>query len=739
LAAAIAVGVFLVVFTNGLEGRIAELPKLVAELRKEPTQILSADDPPVVLYTMATEHREPVSWPEIPKVVKDATICAEDTRFMNHSGVDGRAILRALWANLRAGSVKQGGSTITQQVAKRLLTSGERTWRRKLEDACLAVLIERKYTKEQILTIYLNQIFYGAGAYGIKAAAQEYFGKPLDKLTIAEAALLARCPRRPNDENPFVDPKAAQENRDDVLRIMREEGYITEDQFRQAVAEPIKLRPKPVQNSGFRYAPYFVTYVLEQMRREFPDEDFARGGYKIYTTLRVDAQASAERALRETIKRYRSRKVTEGALMVMDLQGRIIAMVGGLDFKRSQYNVITQGRRQPGSAFKPFVYSAALEMGTISPDSYVSNEPFVWKDPSTGRVWKPKGGGHGGSVSVMTAISRSINVPAVWVCSEVTPQAVVRFANDQFGFKSKLYPVLPIALGSSSVKPIEMAEAYSVFANQGSRATPFGIKRVVDNQGAVVREYSPVVATNILSASTSEAMDSFLRAVVTRGTGTAASDIANARGKTGTTNDFKDAWFCGYTDELVCVTWVSNATYDPKRTPPYRYGSMDGVFGGEVCARMFSAAMKPIQKLIGETDNGRKFRSFAGGSNDGKVAVLICEDSGERAIPGKCPHTKMEYLSKDEAAQLGRCSFHGAGEQPPDTNVPDNPPTDEAPPPDNGTPPPNSHVETAPVASVTVEICVETGMLASPYCPVKRVATFPKGKEPTSICTKHRT
>lgn len=714
------------------------LPRLVENLRKEPTQILSADDPPVVLYTLAAEHREPVSWPEIPDVVRDATICAEDTRFKDHRGVDHKAMLRALTANIRAGAVRQGGSTITQQVAKRLLTTGERTWRRKLEDACLALMIERKYTKEQILTIYLNEIFYGAGAYGIKAASQTYFGKPLDKLTAAEAALLSRIPRRPNDENPFVNPGAAKRNRDYVLSVMLEEGKLTEAEYEKAIKEPVKLANKPAAGTGFRYAPYFVTYVLEQMRREFPDEDFARGGYEIHTTLKLQAQASAEKALAETIRRYRSRRVTEGAIVITDTQGQILAMAGGVDFKRSQYNAVTQGRRQPGSAFKPFVYSAALELGRISPNSYVSNEPFVHKDPSTGRIYRPKGGGKGGSVSVKSAISRSINVPAVWVCDDLTPGVVAKFAEDQFGFRSKLYPVLPLALGSSEVKPIEMAEAFSVFANHGSRAKPFGIRRVVNHEGAVVREYSPRLVTNVLGPATSEAMDSFLRSAVTSGTGTAAASVANARGKTGTTNDFKDAWFCGYTDELICITWVSNATYDPKRTPPYRYGSMAGVFGGEVCARMFAAALKPIQKLIGETDSGRKYKSYSGGVVEGKVQVLICEDSGERAIPGSCPHTRRESVSKEEAAQLGMCGFHASGlpDQDPEPEPPSvTNPANSAPPP---TDPPPASSDTIPVGTVSVEICVETGAIASGYCPVKRTVTFAKGKEPTSTCPKHR-
>lgn len=694
---------------NGCSDRIAQLPLIQASLQRPPTEILSADG--VVLCRLAAEHREPVSYPDIPKLVIDATVAAEDRRFFEHMGVDFTAMLRALWVNIRSGSIRQGGSTITQQVAKRLLTSGDRSWRRKLEDACLAVQIERELTKEQIITLYLNQVYYGSQAYGIKAAADVYFAKDLDELSIAEVATLARLPRRPSDENPFVDLDAAKRNRDIVLAIMLEEGMIQQNDYEKALREPLKLAAqKPVQQTGIRFAPYFTTWILEQLRSELPDEDWARGGYRIYTTLNMKAQKFAEQAVAKTLDANRRRRVTEGAIVVATLNGEVLAMVGGSDFKRSQYNVITQGRRQPGSAFKPFVYAAAIEMGIIKPNSSVSNARFVYRDPYSGKVWSPKGGGGGGSVSVQTALTASINTPAVWVCQMVGPSNVANFAKQHFGIRSKLDPVLPLALGSSAVNPLEMAEAYSVFGTRGNRSKMYGIRRIVGPDGTTVREYAPVITSNVLSASTAEPMADILRRTVLSGTGRRAASVLNAAGKTGTTSEHKDAWFCGFTDQLVAIAWVANATYDPNRTPAWRYGQMAGVFGGEVAAKMWADAVGPIQKIMGEKDTGRRPKSFGGGE---KVKPEL--------EPDQTPSEPVDDLPMPDPGP----DFE-PGNPPPDT--PSGPPP-------NGDPIRSS---ASHQASSFVEICVESGQRATTYCKVRRRQAFAAGQEPSGACTLHR-
>jgi penicillin-binding protein 1A len=731
LIGVVALGAYTWTVFQSLKDRVTQISRIEKYLQREPTKIVSADN--VVLYRMTNELREWVEYPEIPRIVIDATVAAEDERFWFHGGVDGPAILRALWVNLTSGRIRQGGSTITQQVAKRLLTSGERSLRRKIEDACLAIQIERNLTKEQILTIYLNEVFYGSQAYGIKAAAKVYFGKDLKQLTIGEAALLARLPRRPSTENPFVNPKAAIQNRDVVLKIMRDQGWITEEQYQKAKEEPLKLSESDVvkTNLGIMRAPYFVTYVLDQMREEFPDQDFARGGYTIYTTLNTQAQEAVEQAVRDEVKRNKSRRVTEGAMVVLDLSGRILAMVGGTDFHRSQYNIITQGRRQPGSAFKPFVYAAALELGKIRPTSAISNEPFIWRNPATGKVWKPKGGGGGGMVSVQTALTKSINVPAVHVGMMVGPEIVANFAKQTFGIDSPLYPGPALALGSSAVNPLEMAEAYSVFATGGDRVTAYGITRVEGPGGVVLREFQPRIVRNVLSEETAKVMNDLLHLVVLQGTGHRARSVLNAAGKTGTTSDHKDAWFVGYTTKLIGVSWVANATYDPDRNPPWSYGEMRGVFGGEVAAPMWADAMKKIQKLVGEGPSGYRPKQYGAREDSEQVTVTICVDTGDRAVAG-CPHKETRVMTKEEARALSTCGVHGnLTEQPPEAPPATDSPT---PPPANG----GQHSPSVEGRMVEVEVCVESGQRATTYCPVKRKMKFRSGEEPTAPCSIHK-
>jgi len=717
---------------QSLKDRVTQLSRIEKILMREPTQIISADG--VVLYRMTTEHREWVEFPEIPKVVIDATVAAEDERFWSHPGVDGMAVVRALWVNLTSGRVRQGGSTITQQVAKRLLTGGERTLRRKVEDACLALQIERQLTKEQILTIYLNEVFYGSGAYGIKAAAKVYFGKELKDLTAGEAALLARLPRRPSSENPFVNPKVAVENRNIVLEIMRDKEWIDSTAYAKAKDEPLKVNEDQQQvHIGIMRAPYFVTYVLEEMRSEFPNEDFARGGYKIYTTLNTKAQEAAEEAVREAVAKNKSRRVTEAAMVVTDLSGRVLAMVGGTDFKRSQYNIITQGRRQPGSAFKPFVYAAALETGKIKPNSSISNEPFVWRNPASGEVWRPKGGGTGGTVSVQSALTRSINVPAVHVGMMVGPQVVANFSRQVFGIQSPLYPGPALALGSSAVSPLEMAEAYSVFATGGDRVKPYGITKVVGPGGVTLREYKPRIIGNVLSEDNAKVMNDILHHVVSGGTGSRARSVVNAAGKTGTTSDHKDAWFCGYTTKVIAIAWVANATYDPERNPPWMYGEMRGVFGGEVTAPMWAAAVKPIQQLLREEATGYRPKSYGGGAVPDEISVSICVETGDRAVKA-CPRKETRMMPKEEAAELPSCGSHGdLSEEPPPAQLEGG--SETAPPPANGGGTPPTRTATG---TVEITICVQSGGRATTYCPQKRRQRFPIGEEPIAPCTTHQ-
>ncbi len=732
---------------NSLASRVDLLTEKQAQLRKEPTEIISADG--FVLARMADERRDPVAYADIPELVIDATVAAEDKRFWDHSGVDLTAIVRAIWVNLSSGSVRQGGSTITQQVAKRLLTSGERTFRRKIEDACLALQIERAYTKEQIIELYLNQVYYGSQAYGIKAASEVYFSKDLDKLTLSEAALLARLPRRPSDENPYVDPAASKANRNVVLAVMLDEGMITSSQFDKAVKEPVKLAgEKPNRALGIKRAHYYTNWILSELRAIMPDEDYRHGGYKIYTTLNYNLQKDTEDALHSTIRRYSGRRVREGAIVVMDLNGEVVSMVGGNDFNRSQMNVITQGRRQPGSAFKPFVYSTALDMGVLSPNSSVSNAPYIERD-NRGRItWQPKGGGRGGRVSIKSAISQSINIPAVHVGIDTGIENVVRFSHDVFGFRSELPVVSSLSLGTAEVAPIEMAEAYSVFATRGNRVKPYGVRRIIGPDGNTRIENKPKYMPDVLSRNTAEFMHDCLRSVVTSGTGRAAGGIRNAAGKTGTTNSYKDAWFCGYTDKLVAIAWVANATYDADRNPPWVYGTMDAIMGGQVSAGMWANAVRPIQAHLEKYNvNVVTMNSDVNGAmaSTELVAVRVCSETGERSVKG-CPDVEVREMSREDSRNLARCSFHSeppvrpdpdpAGDEPPDEDAPPSP--EDGPTVADSRPGPRPEDRPPRAETSRVEICVDTGLRATQYCRLKRNITYRKGEEPSDYCQVHR-
>jgi penicillin-binding protein 1A len=568
------------------------LPDKIKLATSKPTRIFSADGK--LLYVVSREYREPVTLKEVPQHVINAILAAEDKRFWDHQGIDYQSMGRVL-AN--AGR-KGGGSTLTMQLAKRMYTSSERSLDRKLQDLALAVTMERELTKEQILELYLNEVYYGASANGIKAASKIYFGKDPRDLTIAEAALIARCVRLPSRENPFVDLEQAVANRNDVLQIMFEEGMITRPQLDQAKQERPKLVPRSL-GSGARVlsAPYAVMHVLDVLHKEFPDVDLATAGLDVHTTIDSRLQRFAQRAVRDTVRQYRRRKITTGAFLVTDRNGAILAEVGGIDFNRNQYSVVFQGKRQPGSAFKPFVYAAALSVGTLQPDDTISNERFTWINPYTGKPWSPKNShGYGGYVTIEDAIRNSINVPAVRVIDALTPESAVAFAQESFGFQSKLDPVLPLALGSSAVSPLELSEAYSVFMLRGDRARPYVITKVLGPDGNLLKSYEPDVFRGVLSQPVCDLMDGYLRSAVVNGTGYKAAGVANARGKTGTTSNNLDAWFCGYTDRLLGVGWVGNEYLEGKS---WKYGAMSSsVFGGTVTAEIWARIIGEAERMI---------------------------------------------------------------------------------------------------------------------------------------------
>lgn len=729
LAGATVLGVVLSIKLREAQARIGSLPEVMAQVSRNPSVIVSSDNK--VLYSVSSEYRQPVKFAEIPQIVVDATLAAEDKRFYTHPGVDYIALTRSAVTNVRSGRTSQGGSTITMQVVKQIYTSSERSMGRKLDDVALAITLERQLNKNQILELYLNLIFYGSGAFGIKSAADVYFSKPLDKLTVAEAALLARCVRRPSDENPFRSPKRALENRDVVLRIMRDEGMIDATTYDQAIKEPLRLNPRP-PGTGARLirAPHFVMTVLEdEMKKHLPGLDLSRGGYRVETTLNSALQAESEKQIAALVAKNRSRKVNNGAFVLLDRDGRVLAMVGGADFHKDQFNAVTQGRRQPGSSFKPFVYATALASGAIGKHDSISNAPYSLTDPVTGQVWSPKNssGRYGGHVSVRTAIASSINIPAVRVMEMVGPSAVVSAARSIFGFRSELPAVMSLALGSGEVSPLEMAEGYSVFMLKGDRFEPFMIRRVIGPDGEVVKDFQPDIRRNVLSREVATDMDAFLRAVVTGGTATKARVIEDARGKTGTTSDNKDAWFCGYTDELIGIGWVANPQREGSR---WTYQPMaSSVYGGKVTVDAWVGVMKKAQAMLKDGSLRRRF--------DGKVEF---EDMSVKDVvvdPQPIPEEDPLPEQQDQTDPVTPDVLPPIGIPPPGTE--DTSPSDPTRKPPSTEPPSRPDGKPKSVDTISVEVCVDSGLRANRYCPETVTRKYAWGKEPKRPCNLHGT
>jgi len=551
---------------------------------EEKTKIFSSDG--VLLGEVFEENREFVPIDQVPQHLKDAIVAIEDKSFYKHSGINLRGIFRALYENFREGRMAQGGSTITQQLARNIWLTRKKTLARKLQEAILALQIERNYTKEQILELYLNEVYLGSGAYGVKTASEIYFGKSVKDLTLAECALLAGLPQRPSDYSPYEDLDLARRRRNVVLSVMAQQGYITRKEAEKAQAEPLRLAgKKPIGSSRYK-APYFVTYVLKLLSDRYGADLVYKGGLRVYTTLNYRMQQAAEQAVRSGVASNRNKKVGQGALLCIDPRtGYIRAMVGGTSFRDSQFNRCTQARRGPGSAFKPIVYTAALDNGH-TPDERIHDAPVSY--PGGSKPWRPQNYDHRyhGWVTMRQAIAQSINIPAIRTMEAVGIQEVIDYAH-LLGIRQELEPNLSLAIGTASVTMLEMATVYGVFANGGKRVEPMAIRRITDRNGGVIEENVPEVR-EVISEQTAKAMDSMLRDVVERGTGRMVRDVPQARAKTGTTQDHRDAWFIGYTPELVTAVWVGNDDYTP----------MKRVWGGNVCAPIWKEFMLKALSLI---------------------------------------------------------------------------------------------------------------------------------------------
>ncbi|TNE38099.1 MAG: penicillin-binding protein 1A [Alphaproteobacteria bacterium] len=508
------------------------------------------------ITTRGQNQGRDVTLETLPAYVPEAVIAIEDRRFWIHPGIDPVGIARAAYVNLRAGRVVQGGSTLTQQLAKNLFLTSERTFRRKVQEAILAIWLEVKFTKEEILTLYLNRVYLGAGTYGIEAASERYFAKPATELTLPEAAMLAGLLKAPSRYAPTNSLDRARARADVVMAAMVEAGLLTEEE-RQNAKDNVPRLAEPAATPGVHY---FADYIVEQLESYVGlwDDDLI-----VETTLDLTAQRAAENAVEDMLKSESDkRQVSQAALVALDNTGGIRAMVGGRSYRESQFNRVTQARRQPGSAFKPFVYLTALEQGWRPSDTLYDQpikignwQPTNYKDTYQGRV------------TLTTALSKSINTVAVQLAETVGRERVISTAH-RVGLRADLEPVRSLPLGTGAVSPLDLTAAYVPFANGGEGVFPHAIERIKTRKGKVLYERQGSGPGRVIAPIYVAQMNEMLVRTVVTGTGRRAR-LAGGRpmaGKTGTSQDSRDAWFVGYTANIVASVWVGNDDNSPMKS-----------------------------------------------------------------------------------------------------------------------------------------------------------------------------
>jgi len=643
---------------------ISDLPS-VAQLKnfkyKVPTYVYDRNGNQIA--ELGVERRIPVKIDKIPKNLINALVSVEDSRFFTHGGVDFIGVLRAMFSNIKAGRVVEGGSTLTQQLVKVIYLTPERKFKRKIKEAVLAYKIDKYLTKEEILEIYLNQVYFGKGSYGVESAALNYFGKHVWELNLYECAMIAGIPKAPGIYSPSSNFVKSMERMKHVLARMLEEGYITKDEYNNIIV-PTIISEQTSPNKK-NYAGYFVDYILNEIKNEMKLTDLNDLGYKIYTTLDLDMQLKAEEAVRNGLMSVNMRqgyfgvlakgddpsfgeklkKVAylseygiypakvksvekdtiifslgdkegilklsenrwaypngsrlgqlvdfktiintgdyilvkktekgylltqepkiEGALLaILPKTGDILAMVGGFDYRKSYFNRAYQSRRQVGSLFKPFVYTAAVDSGYNS-TTLVYDAPIMLESGEKGKYWTPQNFDrqYYGFTTVKDALTTSKNVVSVKIAEKIGIKKIKEFAKDRFGINSELANDLSISIGSASISLMEMVYAYALFPNMGKSVKPYAVKKVVDDNGNTIYEKSPDEGEQKIRSAVIHIMNEMLMNVVEDGTAQAAKSVPRmVAGKTGTTNDYKDAWFIGYTPDIVVGSWVGFDEFIP--------------------------------------------------------------------------------------------------------------------------------------------------------------------------------
>ena len=516
------------------------------------TKIYSGDGEIIKTFTAYTYEK--IDLKDIPDNSKKALIATEDKNFYRHHGYDITGLARSTLQNVIAGHVVQGASTITQQLARVLFLNNERTFDRKLKELFIAARIEKTISKDQILEMYMNNVYLGAGAYGVEGAAQIYFDKHLKDCDLAELALIAGLPQAPSVYNPFNNMDLAVKRRNQVLTRMYKMRYITTEEYEKAKEEKVHLAKVP-QFYTTNKAPYFCDYVMKELERlGFDETEISQGGYKVVTTLDYKAQKAANEAILRNLRGWGlgGEKNQAAVFSFSPIDGKILVYSGGKDYTKSQYDRVTQAVRPPGSSFKPIVYAAAMEKG-ISPNDMIEDRPL------TIGQWSPRnyGNKYRGKIPVYTALMVSSNVCAARLIKEVGIRSVIQTAR-VLGIETPLEYDYTIALGSNGVKLFEFTRAYGAFANGGYVVQPYAIERVETSRGKVVYKAPKTKITHQLSMNTAAEMTAMMKTVITNGTGRAANIGKPAAGKTGTTDDNKDAYFMGYTPNIVTGVWVGN-------------------------------------------------------------------------------------------------------------------------------------------------------------------------------------
>jgi penicillin-binding protein 1A len=598
---------------------VFDLPRLTTLKDYQPyftSEVYSEDE--VLIGEFFIEKRTVIALSQMARFLPKAFIAAEDARFFEHGGIDYWRILGAAFRNIEALDTVQGGSTITQQIARSFFLTPEKSLTRKIKEAILAQRIEHYLTKNEILYLYLNQIYLGEGAYGVGAASNTYFGKPVQNLSLAECALLAGLPPSPNNLSPLKNPQKARERQMYVLNRMVERKMITKEQAQKAQAEEIKLRPRGPR--GYHDAPYVVEQVRLYVEQKYGKDLLYKGGLKIYTTINSRLQKAAQKAVLKGLEQFearggkgKGREAVQGALIALEPQsGFILAMVGGRDFSSSQFNRAIQAKRQAGSAFKPIVYAAALDKG-MTAASIIKDEPFSFVDVPGKEPWEPQNFDREfwGPVTMRKALTFSRNVPTVRIAQSIGLDYLIDYATN-LGIKTKLEPNLSLALGSANVTLLELTRAFGVFAAQGYRADPVLISQIQDKEGTVMEETEPS-SLEVISPQTSYLITSLMQSVIQEGTGQGAKALGRpAAGKTGTTNDTRDAWFIGFLPQkLVAGAWVG---YDIEKS----LGSHET--GAVAALPLWLAFMKEATEDIPVED-------FA--VPDGIVFVKVDKETGE--------------------------------------------------------------------------------------------------------------